>query len=111
MTTADILRQLKMALETLSLGPDDQLEYVRQLGTDVDELALEFDDIGGTRGKLLFEGSMRLDQSDAIAAVDRQLLSMTRAGAARWTEEAVRNGEDWAELRRLAENALVRLRS
>jgi hypothetical protein len=109
MSSTALIGQLKSTLETLARGPVDQLLYVRRLGTGMDELALEFDDVAPARLKLLAEGSITLDQSDAIAAVDRQLDRMTRAGPVRWTEQAVLEGEDWEELRRVARNALAAL--
>jgi hypothetical protein len=106
MSQKAVIRQIKVALETLASPADKQLAYVRGLGVGNDELALEFDDVSGTRRTLLADGTIDRDQADAIAAVERRLTSITRAGAARWTDIAITTGEDWREVRELAVAAL-----
>jgi hypothetical protein len=101
--------QLVAALRLLGMAPELQLEHVRQLGVDVDELGLEFDDVAGTRKKLVADGVLSPTQAAAVAAVDYHLVKMTSAGPARWTDEAVLSGEDWVELRELARSALMAL--
>src|SRR5439155_2727910 len=94
-SASGLLNLLKSSLQILASDPPDQVAYTRRLGVGIDELALEFDDVGPARPTLMDAGLLTSDQSDAVAAVDRQLTSMTRAGAARWTDRAVFEGEDW----------------
>ena len=110
MSSPGLTGLLRSSLEHLASSPADQLEYVRRLGAGIDELALEFDDVSGTRRQLLLEGEISSTQFDALAEVEQQLTSMTRAGSAHWTEGAVREGEDWEQLRELAQKALATLR-
>lgn len=104
-----LLGQLIAALEELAKPADEQLGHVDALGVDIDELALEFDDVAPTRDALVDKGVISRDQSDAVAAVDRKLDRMSDAGPSRWTEGALRTGEDWQELRLLAMRALTAL--
>ena len=91
------------------MDPEQQIDHVERLAVGLDELALEFDDVSGTRFRLVAEGALTPTQAAAIAAVDRHLSQMTSAGPTRWTENAVRTGEDWAHLRKLARLAVSEL--
>jgi hypothetical protein len=104
--SATLLDQLNSALAILAKVPEQQLAHVRDLGVANDELALEFADISGTRRRLLAEGLLTEEQADAIGAVERQLTSITSAGPSRWTDTAIRSGDDWRRVRELAESAI-----
>ena len=98
--------QVQDALATLAMPAVKQLERVGALGVGIDELALEFDDVAPARSKLVADSELTQEQADAIGRVENQLRRITSAGQRRWTEEAVRTGDDWSELRRLAAVAL-----
>jgi hypothetical protein len=100
-----LLAQIKAALDGLAMAPERQLERAKELGVGNDELALEFDDVSRGRVRLVAEGIMSRDQAAMVAAVELQLSKMTSAGPARWKDTAILTGEDWAELRRLAQSA------
>jgi hypothetical protein len=104
--SAALVEQIKTALATLAMPPDRQLVHVQELRVGNDELALEFGDVAGARRGLVSEGVLSKAQADSIGAVEQQLTRISTAGAGRWTDDAVTNGEDWSELRRLAEVAL-----
>lgn len=107
--TQGTLERLRGALHVLALPPDMQIQHVRDLHVDLDEIALEFDDIAPVRVALVESGEMSPAQALAVDEVDRQLLEMSEAGPGRWTDEAATEGEDWKELRRLAGRALQAL--
>lgn len=98
--------QLQDALATLAMPSRAQLERAKAIGVGIDELALEFDDVARARGKLVLDGELSDEQALAIVQVEAQLQRITAAGPQRWTDEAVSAGEDWSELRRLAQSAL-----
>lgn len=104
MTNA-LLAQLRAALDVLAMPPERQLEHARQLGVGNDELALEFDDVGPARTLLVKDGLLSGEQAASVAAVERQLSRISSAGPSRWTNAALLSGEDWEELRRLAQSA------
>lgn len=104
--TSRLRNQLQDALAALAMPSTAQLERVKALGVGIDELALEFDDVARARGKLVLDGELSDGQALAVARVEAQLHSITAAGGRRWTDEAVRAGEDWSKLRRLAQAAL-----
>lgn len=105
-----LFQQLREALEYLAMPADAQLRHVAELGVAPDELALEFDDVAPARRTLIAEGRLSDEQGDAVGAVQRQLKRMSSSGSSRWTPDAVRAGEDWREVRRLANSALLMLR-
>lgn len=107
--THQAVEQLRDALKVLSMPAEAQLQHVGALHADLDEIALEFDDIAPVRASLVDAGEMTAAQASAIDAVDRQLLEMSDAGPSRWTVAAASDGEDWRTLRQLALQALEAL--
>lgn len=104
--TQRAVEQLRDALKVLAMPAEAQLQHVGGLHADLDEIALEFDDIAPVRAALVDAGELTPAQASTIDAVDRQLLDMSDAGPSRWTAEAASDGDDWRELRRLALLAL-----
>ena len=104
--TQRAVEQLRDALKVLAMPAEAQLQHVGGLHADLDEIALEFDDIAPVRASLLDAGEITSAQASAVDAVDRQLLEMSDAGPSRWTAESASAGEDWRKLRLLALQAL-----
>ena len=104
---AGLVERLLSSVQRLAAPAEEQLRYVRELGVGNDEIALEFDDVAGTRRTLVIDGMLSEEQAEAIAAIDVQLRRISSAGAVRWTDEAMRTGEDWAALRSAAQSALA----
>ena len=104
--------ELYHALRRLSVPASDQIEYLRKLGTfpSIDELALELDDVIFVVRTFLSRGVLTADEAEAIYAVSRKLKSMSGQRNARlWTEEALRESEDWADVRSMAASTLQSL--
>jgi hypothetical protein len=107
--TQQVLDQLRAALRLLAMPADAQIAHVRSLGVELDEIALEFDDIAPARTTLIASHEISPTQAAAVGAVDRQLRQMSSAGPSRWTSDAAMAGDDWRELRQLAKDALEAL--
>ena len=101
-----VLSELRQAVEALSKPADEQLAYLSSLfngtGVIVDELALEFDD--ALRCSLdSITGPVR----QQLMELDGQLSKMSGPhNAMLWNEDALRNREEWNEVRRLAKLCL-----
>lgn len=100
------IEQILAALGNLSATADAQIAYLAGLGIAdcADELALELSD-------LIVEHKQPVGLSDrqfhAISRVTKTLDRMSGAqNSALWTVEALRHSEEWAEIRRLALQAL-----
>ncbi|MCP9212737.1 hypothetical protein [Streptomyces cucumeris] len=100
-----LLQQLVTALDRLTWHADEQLSYVHDLGVDVDELALEFDDIHHLAIGKAQEGLISDALITTIQPVDEHLKLMTEMGPSMWTEAAVQDATEWQELRNLARSA------
>ena len=104
MPNLTVEHQLRQALEHLAAAPEAQAAYLRQLGTSasLDELALSFDDVA--------EASA-FSTAAAIQKLSRTLDEMSGADNAHlWKPSALR-GPEWAEVRRLAQDALLAIAS
>lgn len=99
-------RQLLIdAVTLLASDAAVQMAHLDRLGVspEVDELALEFDDIAAARDDMLEKGELSADEHRLVAMVDMTLVDMTAAADdALWTRDAVEQGGRWAELRRQA---------
>lgn len=108
-TRTDLLRE---SLQVLAAPAVAQLQYLAALGVPglVDELALEFDDIGAAARDMLEQGELRPSQYEAVGRVDRRLAEMSDSRQeALWTPKALTESSEWAELRQLASAALSTL--
>jgi hypothetical protein len=77
---------------------------------DVDELALEFDDIAPAALAMTGSGELASDQREAIAALDGQLASMSGPEHSDlWTADALHHAHEWSRVRDLAQKAIDRL--
>ena len=106
---ASNLNQLRRSLRSLAAAGSDQPTLFPDDVFPADQLALEFARcarVAPGEG----DGDLSDDQADAIAALERKLVTMSRDGAEfgaeLWTEAALRTSEHWAEVRKLAVCAL-----
>jgi hypothetical protein len=89
-----------------------QLQHLAAIGlpNGVDELALEFDDVAALAKGMRERGELSESQLVRLQALDDQLERMSGAvNAALWTADALAERREWAEVRRLATDALADL--
>lgn len=113
MSTAESsLTELLRILKILGAASDEQIGYLRKLSAPpvVDELGLEFDDIYPVTPVLQAEGLLANRQASAVAAVDKKLQEMSgEENKDLWTEAALRDSSEWAQVRNLAQLAAASL--
>jgi len=93
---------LVSALQRLTMPAEEQIQYLTDKGVapSADELALEFDD--ALAGAPLSKRERKL-----LGPLDAHLNGMSgQHHAALWTISALRTRSEWAEVRRLAREAL-----
>jgi len=100
-----IFERLKHSVQLLASPPDVQLKMLPCSVNRADELALDFD---LWREIVLnnFRSQLSAKQMSAIEKIDRSLSLLTRMRPECWTEEAVRQSEEWKRIRALAGDAL-----
>ncbi|MEV0353263.1 hypothetical protein AB0H88_46565 [Nonomuraea sp. NPDC050680] len=103
----DFHRWIRDVLTRLSWDADRQMEHVRSLNVDVDELALEFDDALHLAQAKVQHGLLSRRALEALLPVDAKLGHMTEYGTELWTEEAVATAPAWQELRAIARQAYL----
>jgi len=109
MTRAQLLID---SLTLLSSPADAQLQYLRHLGDriGVDELALEYDDIAAAAEDMRQSSELTAAQCDAAQRLRKYLMSISGASNwSLWTPEALYSASEWAEVRRMASEALLLL--
>ncbi|MFD1832086.1 hypothetical protein ACFSJS_20895 [Streptomyces desertarenae] len=97
-----LLRDLRRSLEQLSWNAERQFAYVDDLGVDVDEIALEFDDLFRIAESMATQGLISDNFFTHLKSVDSQLSTMTSKGTEVWRREKVKDSEEWETLRKLA---------
>ena len=101
---------LTEALNLLSLKSDDQLKYLHEIGIYgiVDELALEFDDIAIMAEQKYAEGEISEEQYKIIKKLSEKLDFMSGKDKSHlWTEYALKNANEWEEIRELAKGCTL----
>jgi hypothetical protein len=101
--------ELLLALARLAHPPDQQINYLRELGVypSADELGLEFHELALLAPNQLQAGELSAKQRDAILALDSTLQTMSGpANAKLWTVDALTSSPEWDEVRRLAKESL-----
>ena len=100
-----IMSMLVEALEHLKSSPAEQEAYLRDLGTWPlnDELALELDDIVGAA-----KPDMTFAARRSVEALERLLKEMSGPNPV-WQGPSLYTAPEWAEVRRLAREALAEL--
>ncbi len=110
------LRQLRASVEVLGAPAEDQSGYLERIGFsgthpwNVDELALQFDDLYLLADQLTEAGRLTNAQLAALADLDRLLGAMS--GPERpelWSEDALRTTPEWEQVRELARKTLTLL--
>ena len=105
-----LVEKLREALARVAGQPEEQVEYLRRLGSpeSADELALELDDIA--EAALSREGPLTPEQRSRIRELDQKLDGMSGVEKADlWTETALRSTKEWEEVRQCAKVALDEL--
>lgn len=101
-----ILTRLKHSLQLLAIPADQQLNLLPDFIVKADEMALDFSNwyeaaVGN------FGHGFKPSQIAALKSIDDLLEKMSgEKNAEYWTDEAVRSGNQWAEVRLLAKKAL-----
>ena len=102
-------RQLRHTLRALAMAGAEQPTLFADLATSAQALASHYDQSAAVV-RAEFEGDLSSAQLDALAAIDRKLATISRDGnefdADLWTDAALRTGEPWSDVRRLAAAAL-----
>ena len=102
-------RQLRWSLQALAQAAPNQLLLFGEQQATADVLALDFTNAAAAvTGE--WDETLTPVQRQALAAIDGKLNAMSRDGAEfdadLWTDSAVLHSEHWAEVRRLAGDAL-----
>jgi hypothetical protein len=106
---ASSFKRLRISLHRLATAGAEQRTLFPDSAASAGELASDYDQ-SATVIREDFEGELSPSQSEALAAIDRKLVLMSRDeaefGVELWTDGAVSTSEHWAEIRRLAAAAL-----
>lgn len=102
-------KQLRWSLQALANAGSSQRSLFPDRPATADELAFDFDHWGGLiRGQ--YQRELSRPQTEALAAIDRKIATISRDGAEfgleLWTDSALSASEHWAEVRGLAACAL-----
>ena len=100
---------LKDSLILLAAPAEAQLKHLKEIGVpeNIDELALEFDDIGAAYESMFQSGELSLEQRDCVKALNKLLKAMTGKQNARlWTVDALQRSPEWREVRLAAQHCL-----
>lgn len=101
-----IFERLKHSVQLLASPAEVQLRTMPDFVCKADELALDFD-LWKDATLSNFRSELTGAQTVSIDAISRSLSDMTRAGPQLWTEKAVRESEEWKDIRALAADALA----
>ena len=99
-----IFERLKHSIQLLACPPQVQLKMLPQV-CKTDELVLDFDQ---WREIVLntFRSELSSEQMSCMESIDHALSELTHMGPEHWTENAVRESEEWRRVRTLAVAAL-----
>lgn len=100
-----IFKRLKHSIQLLACPPDVQLGLLPSFVCKADELALEFDNWWEVTRRN-YSADLSADQLSALRAVNEKLSWMTKNAKEEWTEQAVRESQEWTSIRQLAARAL-----
>ncbi|MCG8351118.1 MAG: hypothetical protein MI924_25390 [Chloroflexales bacterium] len=102
---SDFIPLLIKTLRLLTRSADEQVCYLVNLGIkgNVDELALEYDDVMRLAQDQLDLGQITRFQYDSMQRLDQQLDEMSSSDKAYlWTEKALYDAREWSEVRKMA---------
>lgn len=102
-------RQLRRSLRSLAAAGSDQRTLFPDDVIAPDQLALDFGHCALVVRRN-YESELSEEQADALATLERKLVTMSRDGAEfdaeLWTDAALRTSEHWADVRTLALSVL-----
>ena len=103
------LRELVQSVSRLSLGPEEQANFIRSIFrtedplVNCDELALQFDDSYVMVPQLVDRGLLSHEAAGRLDALAAQLDAMSAAGKPElWTLKSVQEADEWEQVRLLA---------
>lgn len=96
-------------LQLLSSPARVQIEYLRSVGVDADELLLEFDDLIKAAQGFVFDGWLDSSDYHSLEVVENDANAVNSAGAHIWSARALSESQEWAALRIAAESAKLTL--
>src|SRR5215469_7153105 len=101
-----IFEHLEHSIQVLARPAEIQFGMLPRFVCRADELALDFD---LWREIVLhkFRSELSTDQTSCLEDIDRSLSELTHMGPGHWTEDAVRESEEWKRVRKLATAALA----
>ena len=102
---SDFIPLLIKTLRLLTRSADKQVRYLVNLGIkgNVDELALEYDDVMRLAQDQLDLGQITRFQYDSMQRSDQKLDEMSSSDKAYlWTEKALYDDREWSEVRKMA---------
>jgi hypothetical protein len=98
-----LLVALTRAVGRLALPCQDQIEFVRQFGGSLDELALEIGEGVALLEQFVEAGWLSQGDADRLRSIDQALERMSGPANARlWTEASLCQAPEWAEVRAAA---------
>jgi hypothetical protein len=101
---------LLKAVARLALPAEDQVTYLRRLGSwpSVDELALELHDVVVLLDQFVDSGWIREQDANAIKALDDLLTRMSgEQNEHLWTEHGLTTAVEWEEVRNRARDIVL----
>lgn len=111
------LIEIRRAVALLAAPAQEQEEHLSKVfhsdlsdSYNVDELALEFDDVASARAAMFDAGEISLDQYRSLEVLDNSLVAMSGGDFADlWTVRALREDRRWSEIRQIASECLRKL--
>lgn len=103
-----VIKELNDVLWRLASDAEVQIQYLSSIGDprNVDELALELDDIEPLLPQVVEAGLISPDTAQQITDVGNQLRTMSgEENAILWTQESLKHSEEWERVRQLARQA------
>jgi len=102
-----LVQQLLEATRILAAPPEAQAQHLTELGVAplADELALEYADVAGA--VVANPGLLTTTQTLGVLELDRLLSQLSGSEhAEQWTIGALHTADEWAEIRRLAQQVV-----
>lgn len=105
-----LFRLMREDLERVADPAPKQIRYLIKHRVDADRFALDLYDGVVMMDQFVEQGLMTQAQAELIRAIDRKFDEMSgEENAHLWDDEAIENGPEWQEVRRLAAAALAEL--
>ena len=106
------LSLLRKALSLLAQPGQEQLDHLRNLGIqgNIDELALEYDDIAAAADDMLQQGELNKSQYDLVVILSNHLRHMSVGkDQSLWSDMGLMNRPEWQDVRERAKACLAAL--